>query len=63
MAKWRATATGQDTGREYVYEVDGPANATDEEVTHATLAMHGRNLLTGQVDEIVSPVVEITPLT
>lgn len=63
MAKWRATATGQDTGREYVYDVEGPNDATPEEVTRGTLAAHGQNLLTGQVDEVVSPVVEITPLT
>lgn len=61
--KWQATATGQDTGREFVYEVEGPAGATAEEVAHATLATHGQNLLTGKVDEVVSPVVEVTPLT
>lgn len=63
MAKWQAVATGQQTGREFVYEVEGPAGATREEVQHATLAMHGHNLLTEVVDEVVSPVVEITPLT
>lgn len=60
--KWQATARSQETGREFVYEVTGPADATAEEVQRATLAMHGHNLLTGAVDEVVSPVVEITPL-
>lgn len=63
MAKWQAVATGQQTGREFVYEVEGPAGATPADVQHATLAMHGHNLLTEVVDEVVSPVVEITPLT
>lgn len=63
MAKWQAVATGQQTGREFVYEVEGPAGATPADVQRATLAMHGHNLLTEVVDEVVSPVVEITPLT
>lgn len=62
-AKWQAVARGQETGREYVYAVEGPSDAKPEEVVRAALASHGRNVLTGVVDEVVSPVVEITPQT
>lgn len=61
-AKWQATARGQETGREFVYEVEGPAGATPADIERATLAMHGHNVLTGVVDEVVHPVIEITSL-
>lgn len=63
MAKWQAVARGQETGREFVYEVDGPGDAKSEEVVRATLATHGRNIVAGVVDECVQPAVEVTKIT
>lgn len=63
MAKWQATARGQATGREFIYEVTGPCDAQLGEVERAALAAHGHNLLLGAVDEVVHPAIEVTEVT
>lgn len=59
--KWKVSLTGQTTGSKYVYEVDGPNDAQREEVEQAALAAHGRNIVSGTVDEVVYPVIAIDP--
>lgn len=62
MGKWFASVKGQDTGNEYVYEIDGPTGASISEVTNAALAAHGQNVLYGTVNEVVDPVVTVTKI-
>lgn len=46
---WQVTAQSQ-SGREYVYRVNAPENASKNAVTCAAYAAHGSKLRSGELD-------------
>lgn len=54
---WRVEATGIESGATYVYEVEGPKDASPHWVFNSACLQHGALLRQGEVDEFldVSP--------
>lgn len=48
---WRVAGTGQRNGREYVYEIDAPAETPERDVIMSAAMEHGRNFRAGVVDD------------
>lgn len=52
---WKVTAIGQDTGKEYVYRVDGPWDAGEMDVKLEAYRAHGMLKAHLTVTEYLSP--------
>ena len=52
--KFKVTAQGI-LGSTFIYEVEGPDDATDHEITCEVYATHGRALRSGDEDEPLGP--------
>ncbi len=52
---WKVTGTGNQTGTEYVYTVDAPADAREIDVVISAAREHGMNIQRGTVNETLRP--------
>lgn len=51
---WRVEATGIESGATYVYEVEGPEDASPHRVFNSACLQHGALLRQGEVGEFLS---------
>jgi hypothetical protein len=52
---WRVTLTGRDTGAEYVYELDAPADAHVPVLYNNAAQCHAHERAAGHVHELFGP--------
>lgn len=57
---WKVTGIGADTGAEYVYRVDAPADTQPVSVEMSAAHEHGRRLRAGEVPEYLRPPIVAT---